>query len=371
MKTNMKKSIIISYVIAALCICAPCSADAQVLKSVHVSADNNEETIVYHYLFDYDNEGRVSSAVFKGGSYNERDIYRSSFSYGADKVQVKQYDVFFQDFLGYPDFSYLYSLTEGLLWEENRQPLNTSFAEFDPLEPNHYEYESGRIVRYADRGRELRITRDINGDIVDVESARVGSFNNTITVEYDEETFASNASLCLGLTLPAMSYPSYSVVGTSIRYSVPSAFLRRIALQLSGYYGLPENKPYKRITEVSEFMTGPQGDVSAKQQTTQEFNYTVDDDGLITALDAIMTRDTYYDQPVEPYGSEVHDQRLTRFTFEWDSSISGVQQPKGVDEHHSGGAVYYSPDGKRLPAPQRGLNIVRTPDGTTKKVFVK
>ena len=33
--------------------------------------------------------------------------------------------------------------------------------------------------------------------------------------------------------------------------------------------------------------------------------------------------------------------------------------------------MLYSPDGKRLPAPQRGLNIVRTPDGTMKKVFMK
>ena len=33
--------------------------------------------------------------------------------------------------------------------------------------------------------------------------------------------------------------------------------------------------------------------------------------------------------------------------------------------------VYYSPEGRRLDAPQRGINIIRMSNGTTKKVFVK
>ena len=32
---------------------------------------------------------------------------------------------------------------------------------------------------------------------------------------------------------------------------------------------------------------------------------------------------------------------------------------------------YYSLDGKQTAIPQRGLNIIRMNDGTTKKVFVK
>ena len=32
---------------------------------------------------------------------------------------------------------------------------------------------------------------------------------------------------------------------------------------------------------------------------------------------------------------------------------------------------YYNMDGKRIPKPQRGLNIIKMSDGTTKKIFIK
>ncbi len=32
---------------------------------------------------------------------------------------------------------------------------------------------------------------------------------------------------------------------------------------------------------------------------------------------------------------------------------------------------YYTTDGRKVPSPQRGINIVRYSDGTTKKVRVK
>ena len=41
----------------------------------------------------------------------------------------------------------------------------------------------------------------------------------------------------------------------------------------------------------------------------------------------------------------------------------GYQEGKAVS--------YYSPDGKQLQSPQRGLNIVRHADGTTTKVVKK
>lgn len=44
---------------------------------------------------------------------------------------------------------------------------------------------------------------------------------------------------------------------------------------------------------------------------------------------------------------------------------------KGVNDDVMTGESYYSSDGKRIAAPQRGLNIVRMSDGTTKKVINK
>ena len=32
---------------------------------------------------------------------------------------------------------------------------------------------------------------------------------------------------------------------------------------------------------------------------------------------------------------------------------------------------YFNLDGKRIPKPQRGLNIIKMSDGTTKKMFIK
>ena len=37
----------------------------------------------------------------------------------------------------------------------------------------------------------------------------------------------------------------------------------------------------------------------------------------------------------------------------------------------AGALEHYSIDGKRLSAPQRGLNIIREADGTTKKILIQ
>ena len=46
-------------------------------------------------------------------------------------------------------------------------------------------------------------------------------------------------------------------------------------------------------------------------------------------------------------------------------------QENGFDNINQEGAVWYSIDGKRASEPQRGLNIIRMKDGTTRKVVVK
>jgi hypothetical protein len=46
-------------------------------------------------------------------------------------------------------------------------------------------------------------------------------------------------------------------------------------------------------------------------------------------------------------------------------------QENGFDNINQEGAVWYSIDGKRASEPQRGLNLIRMKDGTTRKVTVK
>ena len=55
-----------------------------------------------------------------------------------------------------------------------------------------------------------------------------------------------------------------------------------------------------------------------------------------------------------------------------DEKQTGIEEEVGVD-HRSEvkDAVIYGIDGRRLQQRQRGLNIIRMSDGTTKKVMVK
>lgn len=52
-----------------------------------------------------------------------------------------------------------------------------------------------------------------------------------------------------------------------------------------------------------------------------------------------------------------------------DPKSTGVNSLKTGD--HISPEATYSFDGSRLPNPQRGLNIIRMSDGTTKKIYIK
>ena len=51
--------------------------------------------------------------------------------------------------------------------------------------------------------------------------------------------------------------------------------------------------------------------------------------------------------------------------FSYDGSASGIKNIEEQDEVEG----YYSLDGKRLQKPQRGVNIVKTKSGRTKKII--
>ena len=56
------------------------------------------------------------------------------------------------------------------------------------------------------------------------------------------------------------------------------------------------------------------------------------------------------------------------FSGEFDTQTTGIKE---VNNDVTKAVQYYSIDGKRISTPQRGLNIIRTSDGKTKKVVVK
>ena len=69
-----------------------------------------------------------------------------------------------------------------------------------------------------------------------------------------------------------------------------------------------------------------------------------------------------------PYLMPAQDVTVTgSFTIdpEYQVSIDTIKKENAVPE------AYYSPEGRRLDAPQRGINIIKMSNGTTKKVFVK
>jgi len=55
--------------------------------------------------------------------------------------------------------------------------------------------------------------------------------------------------------------------------------------------------------------------------------------------------------------------------IEWDETTD-IRQPETVGSDNAE-ATYYSLSGDRLPAPRKGLNIVRTKDGQARKVVVR
>lgn len=50
---------------------------------------------------------------------------------------------------------------------------------------------------------------------------------------------------------------------------------------------------------------------------------------------------------------------------------AGIKLPANEENVESAGVLRYAPDGRRLAEPKRGLNIMKMPDGKTKKVIVR
>lgn len=68
-----------------------------------------------------------------------------------------------------------------------------------------------------------------------------------------------------------------------------------------------------------------------------------------------------------PYFNEIRDENILPIKRDYESFLSNIS----AIESDSGNAAYYSLDGRRLKSPQKGINIIRQSDGTTKKVIVK
>lgn len=122
-------------------------------------------------------------------------------------------------------------------------------------------------------------------------------------------------------------------------------------------------------------------DIEAEEDVTEvEYEYWIDDNeenavtGVSPIGELLLTVDidglgdgehTFYFRARKPKG---HYGELFTATFEL--ITTGIDDQTIVDEQTDNHVIYHT-DGKRVPTLQRGINIIRMGDGTTKKIMVK
>ena len=356
-------------ILLILCILTLCGADAQVVKRITAVTSGEDATNipysgpVYEFLYEYDSWGRVSSARFKVESRTDSD-YVDYFSYSEKQIRIKLFHPYF--------LWYVYQtkkIDNGLLIEDNIQYDDNEWAVFDKVEPNHYTYDDNkRLTMYKDRYQELHFTRGADGNIAEVPPYLRNSVPCTLTIEYSD-AIVDDAALKLGSLIPLLGIQDFAFDRSLITSYFSHGDFTRLSLIWGGFLGKPDTKLISRMTEVSNY-SYPYHTPTTHIKTL-EFHYTIDDRGLITAVDAVTTDDYYYETPVqELYGwTEAHQHRTTHFDIEWDTETSAIHQPQLAEAN--GSDTYYSLSGERLPAPRKGLNIIRTKDGQTRKVLVR
>ena len=367
-----------------LCIYTAVGVDAQVVKTITVESEScswdgqSGFGPLYAYDFEYDTQGRVSTAIFRGGPYQD-SLYKARFYYRDYFMRVNVYkgDAVFPN----PQFwyvDYYQDLDDGLIKKEYLHvPANSWWAIYDPVDSTYYQYdENSRIIHYRDEFRnrniDLQFTRGEDGNIVEVAPYENDHWPSTLTFEYDDDTQVSEASLRLASSLPWLASINY-VVYAGVHALIQPINLIQPAFQWAGYYGKPDTKLIKRIEEKTDYFyyTSPNDSVAITQYTSLSFDYVIiDENDLIYAVDAVYARDSYMDKELQPFGTECHESRKMRFYFIWDETITGIKQPTVTDDDNTE-VARYSLSGERLFAPQRGVNIVKMKNGQTKKVIVK
>jgi len=354
--------------LSALCILTLCGVDAQVVRRITAVTHGEDATNipfsgpVYEFLYEYDSQGRVSSARFKVESRTD-SVYVDYFSYSDKQIRIK---IFHPHFLWY--VYQTKKIDNGLLIEENIKFEDNEWAIFDDIEPNYYTYDDERrLTMYKDRYQELHFIRDVDGNIAEVLPYQRNGVPCTLTVEYCD-VLVDDAALRLGNLMPLLGAQDFAFNRSNISNSFFHDNFTRLSLIWGGFLGKPDTKIVSQMKEVSNYISY---NVATTHHKTLEFDYTVDNRGLITAVDAVTTDDYYYEKPVQQlYGwTEAHQFRTNHFEIEWDET-TGIRQPETVGSDNAE-ATYFSLSGERLPAPRKGLNIVRTKDGQTRKVVIK
>ena len=360
-------------ILLIVCILTLCGADAQVVKSITLQTNGEDATAipydgpVYKLLFDYDKEGRAIFAKFKDEEHDS--LYVAYYTYSDKKIEIHSFQPFFHTFLNLPLFIYIKNLDDGLLKQEKREPEDSDWAIFDKHDPDLYQYdEDRRIIMWKDQWHELRFVRGADGNIAEVLPYVRSGISSNMTVEYDEGS-VSDASLRLGSLMKLLGAQDYAYKPSDISNSFLCRDFMRLPMIWNGNFGRYDPNLISRMTEVSNY-SYPYHTPTTHIKTL-EFHYTIDDRGLIIAVDAVTTDDYYYETPVqELYGwTEAHQHRTTHFDIEWDTETSAIHQPQLAEAN--GSDTYYSLSGERLPAPRKGLNIIRTKDGQTRKVLVR
>ena len=76
-------------------------------------------------------------------------------------------------------------------------------------------------------------------------------------------------------------------------------------------------------------------------------------------------------QPFRAWLSGTSANAPARLSMRIDGSATGINAAEALDALNDAEAEYYNLSGKRLNAPQKGVNIVRMKSGKTKKIIIK
>ena len=140
---------------------------------------------------------------------------------------------------------------------------------------------------------------------------------------------------------------------------------------MGGYENKPEYVPASEMwyNEVArgyvEDIYGVEGSVPSEIKADEEIKFTK----TFTMPDGVIDRDNtaLVVMLIDQSDGHIVNAVLTPIGKNGSTGIRGVEAQHVDDMRRT---EYYAPDGRRLNAPQRGLNIVRTADGKTVKVIV-
>ncbi len=187
-----------------------------------------------------------------------------------------------------------------------------------------------------------------------------------------DELHATLADLAYGMTYTYRVYAktaSETFYGDEVTFTLPIDGAKVFTLEASSITGTTAVLNGRLVLPDDESVAEQGFEYWAEGGETQ--SVTVSGNSLTYTLENLTpeTTYTYYAFATLASGSTIYGEEVEFTTLEaTETGITNVEA-NGLDDENIEG--YYTPDGRAIGAPQRGVNIIRYNDGTTKKVLIK